>query len=245
MSKLNLMMHCGGRDVTREDVDDVDTPKPIDGWYPVPHDRLLDSVAGSLENTGLRVVDEAHGLAKQGQQYFGMLHVANGHDEDDYGLVVGIRNSHDKTFAASLALGAGVFVCDNLSFSGEVKLARKHTRFIERDLNHLVGRAVGLLGDHRKHQDLRIAAYKQQEIDNKTAHDFIVQAIDARVIGPTKVPQVLADWRKPAHEEYAPRTAWSLFNAFTQNVLKGNAGNYLKRTQTLHGMMDCVCQLAG
>jgi hypothetical protein len=27
-----------------------------------------------------------------------------------------------------------VFVCDNLAFSGEIKIARKHTRFIVRDL---------------------------------------------------------------------------------------------------------------
>ena len=27
---------------------------------------------------------------------------------------------------------------------------------------------------------------------------------------------MLAHWRKPEHEEFAPRTAWSLFNAFTE-----------------------------
>ena len=44
---------------------------------------------------------------------------------------------------AGLAVGAAVFVCDNLSFSGEVRLARKHTAHFERDLPQLVGRTIG------------------------------------------------------------------------------------------------------
>ena len=53
---------------------------------------------------------------------------------EDYCWVLGLRNSHDKTFPAGIVAGASVFVCDNLSFSGEIKFARKHTRFIVRDL---------------------------------------------------------------------------------------------------------------
>jgi hypothetical protein len=32
---------------------------------------------------------------------------------------------------------------------------------------------------------------------------------------------VLEAWEEPRHEEFAPRTAWSLFNAFTE-VAKGS-----------------------
>jgi hypothetical protein len=110
------------------------------------------------------IVSEAHGLTHDGNRYFGMLQVVNGHGHEDYSMVVGVRNSHDRTFPAALALGSGVFVCDNLAFRGEVKLARKHTRFIDRDLPLLVNRAVGLLGAHRQGLDLQIAAYKQQEV---------------------------------------------------------------------------------
>jgi hypothetical protein len=50
-----------------------------------------------------------------------LVQVANGLNPEDFGLVAGVRNSHDKSFPASLVLGASMFVCDNLSFSGEVK----------------------------------------------------------------------------------------------------------------------------
>lgn len=44
--------------------------------------------------------------------------------------VLGLRNSPDKMFPAGIVAGASVFVCDNLSFSGVINLARKHPRFI-------------------------------------------------------------------------------------------------------------------
>ena len=61
--------------------------------------------------------------------------------------MLGLRNSHDKTFPAGIVAGSAVFICDNLAFSGEVKLARKHTTHITRDLPRLVQSAVGQLMD--------------------------------------------------------------------------------------------------
>jgi hypothetical protein len=200
-------------------------------------------VQQSLERSGLHVVTEAHGLTRDGNRYFGLLQVANGSNADDFGLVVGIRNSHDKTFPAGLVLGASIFVCDNLSFSGEVRLARKHTAHIERDLPQLVERAVGLLSDLRNTQERRFAAYRQKEITDGQAHDLIIQSLDARVLPVTRLPEVLTEWREPRHAEFREgRTAWRLFNGFTE-ILKGNLGELPRRTQALHGLTDSACGL--
>ena len=112
---------------------------------------------------------EAHGLTHDGARYFGLLQVAGQDAEGDFGLVVGLRNSHDKVFPAGLVVGALVFVCDNLSFSGEIKLARKHTAHVERDLPQLIDRAVGQLGDLRRTQDTRFSTYRQHELTDGAA----------------------------------------------------------------------------
>jgi hypothetical protein len=242
MNKLNLMLHAGGQSVDRNQLINVPTPEATDTWYPIPHFELLDQVTKTLQRSGLEIVSEAHGLARDGNRYFGMLQVANGHNPDDYGLVVGLRNSHDKSFPGALALGSGVFVCDNLAFSGEIKLARKHTRFIRNDLPGLVQKAVGLLGAHREKQDLRIAAYKQHELQDIETNNILINALDADIIGATQLPKVLAEWRNPLHEDFKPRTAWSLFNAFTE-IAKGNVNLAYGRTQKLHGLMDSVCNI--
>jgi hypothetical protein len=244
MYKSNLILHSGAQAVELEQVLRVQTPPATATWQPIPHAELLDKVRGSLEGQGLSIVNESHGLNKEGQRYFGLLQVQNGRDSDDFGLVVGVRNSHDQSYPAGLVLGASVFVCDNLSFSGEVKLSRKHTRFISRDLPGLVDRAVGMLGSLRTTQEQRFGLYQQTEVSDREAHDLVIQALDAGVIRATKIPDVLEQWRRPAQPEFAKdgRTAWRLFNGFT-SVLKGHLAILPRRTQALHGLMDSRCGL--
>jgi len=246
MQKLNLCLHTGARNVCREQIAVVATSARTTTWVPVAHGRLLTGIESQLSGAGLSVVSEAHGLTKDGNRYFGMLQVANGNNPEDFGLVVGIRNSHDMSFPAGLVVGASVFVCDNLSFSGEIRLSRKHTARIERDLPQLIERAIGRLGDLRRTQETRFAAYKALEITDSQAHDLMVRALDARIVPVTKLPELVQEWREPRHPEFVQcgRTAWRLFQGFTE-TLKGNLDALPRRTQALHGLLDAACGLTG
>ena len=237
---LNLILHCGGKVVSQAKLETMPTPEPTASWHPIGHNVLLRQVKETLGTAGLSVIGEAHGVSRDGDRYFGMMQVESAEQSPDYSLVIGVRNSHDKSFPAAICLGAGVFVCDNLSFSGEVKLARRHTRFILRDLPGVVAMGIGKLNDHRQLQARRIEAYKTHELCDRQAHDLVINALDARIITATKIPAVLEEWRKPRHAEFNPRTGWSLFNAFTE-VFKGNATKTLPLTQKLHGLMDNSC----
>ena len=243
MHRANLILHCGARSVTRDRIAATATPARTRTWVPIPHARLLEGVQSNLEGAGMSVVTEAHALTHDGARYFGLLQLANDHDDTDHGLVVGLRNSHDQQFPAGLAVGAAVFICDNLSFSSEVTLARKHTAHVQRDLPALIERAVGRLGDLRRSQEERFARYKTHELSDGQAHDLVIQALDAGVVPVTKIPDVLAEWRQPRHAEFRDgRTAWRLFNGFTE-ALKGRLDALPRRTQALHGLLDTTCGL--
>jgi hypothetical protein len=206
----------------------------------------LEQVESTLAGSGMTVANEAHALWSDGLRYFGLLEVTNGRPHDDYGLVIGLRNSHDKSFPAALALGSATFVCDNLAFSGEVTIARRHTRFIERDLPRIVHTAVGRLADMRGQQDERIHSYKETELTDTSAHDLVIRAVDAGVLPVTQLPDVLSEWRMPSHEEFAAdgKTVWRFHNAMT-HVWKGrNLAALPRRSQALHGLLDSVCGLA-
>lgn len=242
----NLILHCGARSVDRQAVESANTPSPSATWVPVPHHRLLEQVETTLVASGMTLVHEAHALWTEGLRYFGLLEVVNGQAHDDYGLVVGIRNSHDKSFPASIALGSTVYICDNLAFSAEVTIARRHTRFIERDLPRIVHTAVGRLADMRGQQEERIRSYQETSLSDPEAHDLVVRAIDANVLPVTQVPEVLREWRTPTYQEFTEdgKTLWRFHNALT-HVWKGrNLAALPRRSQALHGLLDAVCGLA-
>lgn len=243
----NLMLHCGALATDRDSVLACPTPEPTDTWQPIPHGRLLGLVTDTLEHSGLEVVNQAHALGRGGDRYFGLLEVRNGQPTEDYGLVVGLRNSHDQSYPAGLVIGSSVLICDNLAFSGEVILARRHTVYIQRDLPQLVNRAVGQLGYLRRQQDVRIDAYKHTRLAEARAHDLFIQAIDSRVLPVTRLPHALREFREPSYPEFldnGKRTAWTFFNSITE-VLKGRTLDALpRRTQALHGLLDSACGLA-
>jgi hypothetical protein len=243
---VNLVLHCGARHVERPLLVRAATPPASETWVPVPHHRLLEQVESTLTAGGMTVANEAHALWNDGLRYFGLLEVTNGATHDDYGLVIGLRNSHDKSFPASIALGSGVFVCDNLAFSAEVTIARRHTRFIERDLPRVVHTAVGRLADMRGQQDERIRTYKETHLTDSAAHDLVIRAIDASALPVTQVPAVLEEWRTPSHAEFEAdgKTVWRFHNALT-HVWKGrNLAALPRRSQALQGLLDAVCGLA-
>ena len=240
-----LLAHCGALHVSRDEIARVATPDRTRTWVPIPHSTLLDGVQSALERAGLTVAGEDHALGRDGDRLFSLLRLADGTAPGDFGLTVGVRNSHDQSFPAGLVVGATVMVCDNLSFSGEIKLARKHTSRIERDLPQLIDAAVGRLGDLRRSQELRFAAYKQHELTDAAAHDLLVQMLDARVLPVTKLPLALSEWRTPRHPEFRAggKTAWRLFNAITESAKGGDIQVLPRRTQALHGLMDAACGL--
>jgi hypothetical protein len=139
--------------------------------------------------------------------------------------------------------GASIFVCDNLSFSGEVRLTRKHTVHLQRDLAPLVAGGVGKLMQLWNHQSERIDAYKNHRMRDKSAHDLVIRAVDLGACTNRMIPAVIKEWREPSHPEFGDRTAWSLFNAFTE-ILKGNLPELPKRTEALHGLFDAQVGLA-
>ena len=240
-----LLLHCGADAVGFEQVASVRTPDPTPTWQPIPHAHLIENVQTTLRTNGLRTGTQAHSLTRDGMRYFGLMEIHSREAQhDDYCWVLGLRNSHDKTFPAGIVAGASVFVCDNLSFSGEIKFARKHTRFITRDLPQLVERAVGKLVDKWHSQDRRIAAYRESAINDCAAHDLIVRATDVGVCSNRAIPAVLGEWRRPRHVDFERRSVWSLFNSFTE-VLKTRSLSELPRcTEALHGLLDIHVGLA-
>jgi hypothetical protein len=115
-------------------------------------------------------------------------------------------------------VGSSVFICDNLSFSSEITVARRHTTHVKRDLPQLMARAVGQLSRKWANQDKRFDAYKQHELSNVQAHDLLIRALDVRAVTTTQIPHILTEWRAPRHPEFvqAGPTAWRFFNACTE-----------------------------
>lgn len=242
----NLMLHAGAQTASREQVFDAPTPDATDTHFPIPHATLVETIERHVVASGYEIQTEEYGLwGEVGERMFGVWTLKNGVAHTDYEMALGIRNAHDKSVSAGMAIGSHVFVCDNLALSAEIVVMRKHTRFILRDLDRLVLEATGRLTDARETQDRRIGSYKSTGLIDAEVHDILVRAVDGKVMANSYIPKVLNEWRNPRHPEFEDRNAWSLFNGFTEVFKSTNPLDLTQRTMRLHGLFDEVAVAGG
>ena len=138
-----LMLHCGAQSLERGQLDIIETPMGTRTHRPISHSLFVAKIVASIERQGFEILSEAHGISKDGMVAYGTFHVAKvkqvldvggmsfkvyDDDSKDYGLIIGYKNANDKSSAAIICSGIGVFICDNGSVMAETKVAKKHTK---------------------------------------------------------------------------------------------------------------------
>jgi len=105
------------KSVSRDELATIPTPERTATWHPVPHIEVVEAVETAIRHSGYIIDGERFGLARDSQKMFGVITLAQrGNPEWTY--AVGVRNSHDQSFAAGVCCGVSVLVCSNLCFGG-------------------------------------------------------------------------------------------------------------------------------
>jgi hypothetical protein len=242
-----LMLHCGAELKSRDEVFGVPVPTETATYKPLPYESFVVRIEKQLMVGGIQIEQTQFALSKNGQRLFGLMELQmRGPVNSDYGFVLGLRTSYDKSFPNAVCIGASVFVCDNLSFHGEITFTRKHTPGMLRDLSWLISETVAQLPVKFTEQSSRFQAYKAQELEDKQAHDLAIRFMDAGSLNVTDIPKLLREWREPSYAQFADgrKTAWRLFNAATETI-KGDLWRLPTRTKRIHEILDEECGILG
>jgi hypothetical protein len=212
-----LLLHCGARQVEISDLAKIETPRPVGRWFPIPHIDVLEKVKETLMVAGFAIQRERHSLSHGDARYFAILDLAD-YLHEGVSLTVGIRNSFDKSFPIGFCAGNRVFVCDNLCFSSELMVSRKHTRFGRERFAADINQAIEGLSSFKQLEAKRIEAMVNTPVSTDEANSLILQAYENRIIPARRLNEVIRDWRDPKHDEFKHRSYWSLLNAFTYGM---------------------------
>ena len=207
-----------GKYVGRGEIARVDTPSSTVSWKPVPHIDVIEAVTKVIKAHDWEIEGEKFGLAREGQKMFGVMEISRS-SSPEWHRCIGIRNSHDKSFAVGLSAGIVVCVCTNMAFGGTTVIKRRHTSGIE--LSQLIDRAVASLEDDFLTTETVCEDLKDVYLeDDDEARSCIVRAAELGVINSSDILPVYREFKEPSHEEFREPTRWSLLNAFTETVKK-------------------------
>lgn len=234
--------------VSAEQLSKVETPEPTKSHTPIAHHELVDMTRKALGDSGLEITSEEHGLSHGSQRYFGGFAITGQSFLDEKGdskrdchskdrkLVLGLRNSHDKSISAGIAVGNQMLVCDNLCFSSDVTLARKHTTYIMNDLYNRITSAISQVTSHWTAMEDRIETYKKTEVED--ASKLILDLFNDNVLGYKRAVDALQEFHNPRHEEFKGGSLWTLYNAITESLKGVGSHDISNRTMKMQAVFD-------
>jgi hypothetical protein len=231
-------LHSGANAVTYDALRAVTTPAPTDTHVPVPHHEIVELMRFTLGFHQHEIAEEHHAITEGGARYFGLMCLRSPYGE--YTDMLGLRNSHDKSLPIGIAFGSRVFVCDNLAFSADHVIRRKHTVKAKRELPALLADIIQPLKDQRQAQNQRLLTYQGAALSDQQADHAIMEMYRKDVIGVQAIGHVLKAYDEPPHD-WGGRTAWRLFNAATF-ALAGKVTERPQITSDLHQVIDGVCE---
>jgi len=237
-----LMLQDGGREITRDELNNLSCPSATRSWRPISHATVLDTALQTLTEAGYAVAKMRLGVSRERQRFFGTLDLTTALTHDGaVTLAVGIRNSVDRSFPMSFCAGSRAFVCDNLAFHSDLIVKRKHTVNGAARFSADIARAVMSLNSFKEAEAQRIEWMQKTELKDVEAESLILRAcVERGLVAQRQLPLVYREWHEPEHEAFKPRTAWSLLNAFTaifRELQTKNPADLAHRTMRLQALL--------
>lgn len=210
--------------VTREFLHAMPAPQALGIRHkPVPHSALVDAIDAEVIRRGYAIEREQLAVGAKGAALFGVLDITPAvpvievDARPGRGLAFGFRNSTDQTMAIRAVAGNRVFVCDNMSMSGETfAISRKNTSYL--DLADAVARGFDKFLVHIGMLDLEIARLESKYLTDGQAKEVIFDVFAAGIVPVRLFDDVNRFYFKPtdAMTDCQPRTLFGAQNAFTR-----------------------------
>jgi Domain of unknown function (DUF932) len=201
--------------LTRTDLALVPAPHSTSTHQVIPHIDIVQALEEQLGFRHIAIAAEEYAVTRDGRNFFGVMTLdQKGMDGAQFAL--GVRNSHSKQFRLSIVVGMRIFVCSNLSFSGDFNIVlAKHSK----NLNLKNSISIGIDEAQRGFEPMRmqVEAWKEIQVTDDQAKLTIFRAfIEDELDAPKHLAkEVWKNWREPAYDDFRPRTAYSMQNAFT------------------------------
>ena len=239
---MTLLLHKGAEAATLEQLAMIPLPQETRSYKPVAHHDLANMLSSMAANLlpEFTLDSTQFGLARDGQKMFGVHTFKNG--DSALGLSIGFRNSYDRSLSVGIAVGASVFVCDNLMLTGDLTVLRKHTSNVHADIDGLALSAIyrSRSAFNQIKQDAEVM--KQIPMSDDEAYRMLGLVYGRGIITPRQIPVVKSEWETPSHDAFEDRNLWSFYNAVTESLKSSPPQSIMERHLAVHKQLMEPCQ---
>ncbi|NQV50216.1 MAG: hypothetical protein HQ507_06945 [Candidatus Marinimicrobia bacterium] len=223
-----------GQECSLDDLKDIPTPPGTRSYQPIPHYALAVKIANIAQEllTGFDLDNSVYGTARDGAQLFGLHTFKKSNNE--LGLSIAFSSSLDKSISLKIATGGVVTICSNLCLTGKIMKARKHTTTLLDDLDEMILTSVFRARSSYTSAIMDTEVMKGVVVEDDGAYRALGHLFGHKILSPRQMPVALKEWKRPSHQDFDPRTLWSLYNAVTEALKSSPPQNIMERHIQLH-----------
>lgn len=221
-------------------------PAATDSYSPIPHSYFLDDLARQINETqGLQVRDRRIYTNLAGTKLVGFFPIQHYGIESDprFGLemMIGFKNSYDKSMAAALAAGANVIVCGNGVVAGDMlSFKRKHTGAIAEELREKATQAIQSMVEGFSILLSQVDIMQNYVLTQRDKSEILgVLYFEENIVKPNQLSII----KKEMYESLYFRgdTLWDLYNNVTESLKRSHPMTHIEDHIHLHNFM---CDIA-
>lgn len=235
--------------VTMEQAFAIPLPEETKTYTPVSNEDLWKLMQQKAFERGLQLGKPEMGIDCNGKRLFGSVEIVNqDHLGGEVRLMLGFRNSYDKSMSVGICFGSKVFVCSNMCFTGYAsedeeavgQVHHRHSSNVWAGLPERLDEAMDKFEIFKSYQDSFYTRLKEHSLTDADAHHLIIESVRAGAINARDCMPLADEWafqengpqseaeEENWHPEFAGRNAWSLFNAYTEKAKKHQVKNPLE-----------------
>jgi hypothetical protein len=222
-------------------------PARTDTYSPVTHAEIIEAMKSRLKHNNLSVEKNRVYSNSHGTRVVGFFDVIDGSElgkEHGMQMMLGYRNSYDKSMSVAFAAGATVWICENGCISGDLlAFRRKHTGTVASELADKIQTGIDRMRDDFGRLLIEVDIMKNYSLTPRQKAEILgVMYFERNIVSPTQL-SIVKHELKHSHN-FKEDNAWSLYNNVTESLKRSHPITIIPDHIKVHGFMKEMCGMS-
>lgn len=224
----NIILKAKGvKEVSRQEMMNYSLPVATESYCPISNEQIIETIVEQLDRNNLTLKSEFHKRDGSCNKFVGGFVIKSEHSDMD--LLLGYKNSYDKSMTAAFALGVKIMICSNSVVTGEISLIRKHTgRADEIIINAISGGITKLGNNFIENLDKQFDKMKEVKIDKTISASLAGRLyIEEEIITAHQLSILKKEIEKESYNYGVESTLYNLYQATTHSLKNTHPTNWM------------------
>ena len=213
-------------------------PARTDTYSPVSHAQVIEAVAANIRVNKLDVIGRRMYLNGNARKMVGFMDI-----ETDIGkqhglkMMLGYRNSYDKSMSVAFVTGATVWICGNGLIGGDLlTFKRKHTGNVLEEMGEKIQTGVDRMKSDFGKLNLEVDVLKGYALTPRQKAEVLgVMYFERDLVNPTQLSIVKRELTES--KNFKEDNAWSLYNNVTEALKRSHPIDMINDHIMVHDFM--------